>query len=354
MYKNYTNLKDDFAIDLLLTISKSDSLEYTDEVRIHLRHLLMAGVLSLDFIENNLNESNMNRDWCWKTVSFSPNLTLDFLKKHVDKSWDWKAISKNNIINNNFVDKYPDKSYCWFSLTQNRSITISEDFVRKYCYKNLDWKLLSSHEDISLDFISDLRLDVAGSSTRPKWHSWEISKRKDLTMAFITKYKDCNFNWNAIVKNENLPLESLINLLENLGKIQWGFWYYLSLRNDISEDIIEKYPLKRWNWWWISKNKNINIDIVKRHPNWNWDWAYLPVNPNITLQIIKDNPEFPWNLKNITSNLTNKMINEWTDKNRNKYISARRIHRFWRDVNYNPCYKRARNNLLKNLEVSTD
>ena len=233
--------------------------------------------------------------------------------------------------NDVFYGHPPEELNIWFSLTQNRSITISEDFVRKYCYKNLGWKLLSSHGDISLDFISDLRLDVDGSSTRPKWHSWELSKRKDLTMGFITKFKDCNFNWNAIVKNEHLPLESLINLLENLGKTQWGFWYYLSLRDDISEEIIEKYPLKRWNWWWISKNKNINIDIVKRYPNWNWDWAYLPVNPNITLQIIKDDPEFSCNLKNITSNLTNKMINEWIDKNRNKYISVRWIHRFWCD-----------------------
>ena len=350
MYKNYTNLKDDFALDLLLTIGKSDKLEFTDEIRYHLRHLILGGILSLDFIETNLNDDNINNDWNWRIVSSSPNLTKQFLEKHIDKGWDWKVISSSNLIDNDFIDKYSEKDYCWPSITRNESIIISEDFVKKYCSKNLDWKFLSSHPNIALQLIADLKIDLAGVKTRPKWHSWEVSKRDDLTIEFVSRFSEYNFNWNAIVKNKNISIESIIQLLDKLGKKQWGLWYYLSLRDDITESIIEKYPLKRWNWWWISRHENIDIEVVKRHPDWNWDWTYLPVNPNITLDIIKNYPEFPWNLKHVTSKLTGKMITDWIGKNRTRYIAARRIHRFWRDVNYDPSYKRARENLIKNLD----
>ena len=351
MFKNYTSLKDDFALDLLLTISKTNKLVFNDEIRTHLKDLLIAGILSLDFIEKYLNDSNQNYNWSWKTVSLSPNLTLEFITKHADKSWDWKVISKNTIITNDFIDKYPDKPYCWSSITTNKSIKITEEFVRKYFRKNLDWKFLSSHPNISFKLIEDLEYTLCGETKRPEWHSWEISRRPDINLNFIYKFKDCNFNWNAIVRNENLPIIDIIELLEITKKTQWGFWYYLSLRDDITEEVIKKYPLKRWNWWWISKHKNIDLGVVLRNPDWNWDWSYLPVNPNITLQQIKEYPNLPWNLKNITSNLTSNMIDTWVVENRIKFISARRIHRFWRDVNYNPLYKKARLNIIANLNV---
>ena len=349
MYKNYNSLKDDFAYDLLFTINKNDHLEFNDETRSHLRNLLVAGILSLKFIEDNLNDNNMNQDWNWKVASRSPHLTLDFVLKHIDKGLDWKHISSCNFINNDFIDKYPDKSYCWKSLTVNDSIIITEDFVSKYCYKPLDWKFLSAHPSISINFIDKLDLNVGGNLIKPNWFSWEVSKRKDITIQFITKYKDFNFNWNAIIKNENINIIDMIELLDKLKKTQWGFWYYMSLRDDITEEVLEKYPYKRWNWWWISKHKNITFEVVKRHPDWNWDWAYLPTNPNITLDMIKDNMDMPWNFKHITSNLSNNMIDNWVNINRRELIASRRIHRFWRDVNYNPIYKRARHNIIKKL-----
>ena len=153
MYKNYNSLKDDFAYDLLFTINKNDQLEFNDETRGHLRNLLVAGILSLKFIEDNLNDDNINQDWNWKIASRSPNLTLDFVIKHIDKGLDWKYISSCNFITNDFIDKYPDKSYCWQSLTVNDSIIITEDFVSKYRYKPLDWKFLSGHPAISINFI---------------------------------------------------------------------------------------------------------------------------------------------------------------------------------------------------------
>ena len=44
----------------LFTINKNDQLEFNDETRGHLRNLLVAGILSLKFIEDNLNKKILN------------------------------------------------------------------------------------------------------------------------------------------------------------------------------------------------------------------------------------------------------------------------------------------------------
>ena len=65
MYKNYNSLKDDFAYDLLFTINKNDQLEFNDETRGHLRNLLVAGILSLKFIEiSNTTQVNYVKSLC--------------------------------------------------------------------------------------------------------------------------------------------------------------------------------------------------------------------------------------------------------------------------------------------------
>ena len=51
-----------------------------------------------------------------------------------------------------------------------------------------------------------------------------------------------------------------------------------------------------------------------------------------------------------SDNLVSQSFNRAQFFERRSKIAALRVHRFWRDVNYNPIYKRARNNLLKNLK----
>ena len=45
----------------ILTTCKNDHLEFNDETRSHLRNLLVAGILSLKFIEDNLNDKKNTR-----------------------------------------------------------------------------------------------------------------------------------------------------------------------------------------------------------------------------------------------------------------------------------------------------
>ena len=40
-------------------------------------------------------ESNPDKPWDWECISENPNITFEFVKKHIDKPWDWGAISHN-------------------------------------------------------------------------------------------------------------------------------------------------------------------------------------------------------------------------------------------------------------------
>ena len=39
-----------------------------------------------------------NKDWNWEAVSLNPNLTFEFVKKHIDKPWNWEDISQNYLL----------------------------------------------------------------------------------------------------------------------------------------------------------------------------------------------------------------------------------------------------------------
>ena len=354
MYKTYNDLKSDFITEFLSVISRKSSLKLDKGDQKHINNLIKTELFPLDYFEKNVNNVCDNFDWRWRLFSQNPNLTLAFVEKNIDEDWDWKELSRKVFLTNDFINKYHYKPFSWILVTQNASIKKSEDFVRRYHHHDLNWKLLSSCPDIPIDFISIFEVCINEANpnltSKPPWHWWEVSKRKDLTIDFLNKVKHFNLDWTSITKNESLSLDRLIELLDGLDKIQWGYWYYLSLRNDITEEIINKYPQKNWNWWWISQNKSMNWDIIKRNPHWKWDWSYIPLNPNITLDIIKENPGCPWDFRNISRHLEPTMVHNWIECHRFKIIAARRIHRFIRDVTYNPVYKYARKKLEEEYE----
>ena len=349
MYKNYSDLECDYLDKLIHVVKNSVNNDERRNNRYHksyLSDLVKTKLVPLKFIKKHYDYK-----WCWKSITQNPNLTLQFVIEYIDKEWDWKYMSRLHFITNEFINRYHDKPFCWTTITQNPSIHISEDFIMRHYNKNLNWKLLSRHPNISLEFISSTITSDSKYNSYLLWHWWEVSKHPNINAIYINQFKNFNLNWGAIVKNLNIPLEELLDILDSMDLKKWGQWYYLSVRDDITEEIIMKYPHKPWNWWWISKHKNITWDVIKRHPDWNWDWSYVPCNPNITLDIIINNKEYPWKLINITKNINLDMREDWMDKERLKIIAARRIHRFWRDVNYNPNYNRARKKLLFNLEL---
>ena len=57
---------------------------------------------------------------------------------------------------------------------------------------------------------------------------------------------------------------------------------------NITTDIIEKYPDKPWSWEHITYNPNISPEYIENNLDKPWKWSYMDYNDNITLEFIEN------------------------------------------------------------------
>ena len=67
---------------------------------------------------------------------------------------------------------------------------------------------------------------------------------------------------------------------------------------DVWQEIWFQYILDNlnlpWNWFNLSRNENVTWELIQKYPNLPWDYQGLSGNPNITLKIIKENSHKKW------------------------------------------------------------
>ena len=88
------------------------------------------------------------------------------------------------------------------------------------------------------------------------------------------------------------------------------------------------------------------LDLVEEMFKYNLTLSIMKV----TYYVNKIDSEFSDSESIDSDNLVSQSSNRAQFFERRSKMAALRVHRFWRDVNYNPIYKRARNNLLNNLK----
>ena len=61
----------------------------------------------------------------YSDLSFCENLTIDFVKKHIDKPWDWENLSYNDDFSTpEIVEANPEMPWDWTGLTDNINFTM--------------------------------------------------------------------------------------------------------------------------------------------------------------------------------------------------------------------------------------
>ena len=275
---------------------------------------------------------NKDYHWDFSSLSHLQNILEEPRLLQLDKNWDWIYISEHAKWIN--TDKEEDRLFKKFldkfsfeKLSFRTDINLSEEVIKKYDSNyNWDWKALTENTSIqySLAFIDEY--------IGKPWHWDVISTRDDLTMDFLEKHKDmdwdwyivtskahyvpsvqllkyiedCNgkINWDAISVNSNLTLEVIreyksdidwdayvennpqfFEISDNLVKFindyeQYISWDVLNKRVGvgITTDFLESFPLYiDWRNASLSQSLKFTVDLVKRYEN-KWYWNELSKN----------------------------------------------------------------------------
>jgi hypothetical protein len=121
----------------------SCSNNYTNNVEryVYFRRLSMKDDLSLEYIEENINEM-----WDWTELTRNKNLTEWFIDKYIDKNWDMDYLSM--CVPPEIVKKYPDRGWNYTYLQVNPLMPI--DYIPE---SKLNWELASLNPTITFEYI---------------------------------------------------------------------------------------------------------------------------------------------------------------------------------------------------------
>jgi len=60
---------------------------------------------------------------------------------------------------------------------------------------------------------------------------------------------------------------------------EYYYWEEISKNPNLTIEWIEKYPDKNWNWKEISKNLNLTIEFVDKYHDKDWNWNRIARHP---------------------------------------------------------------------------
>jgi hypothetical protein len=255
--------------------------------------------------------SELTSDWYQFHLSNNPNLTFDFIQTH-DYAWNlWGLIQNKNIplqylLNTNFkVNEnsiynkilYFDLSYC---------PNLTWDFIKKHLDKHWDWPILIQHPCITLDIVIEFNLWHENFSVNPNvtmeivtenpnfgWDYDVMSSNPNLTWKFITECEIEKWNWYEISKHKNITWQIIF---EN-PKMPWDN-YGLSMNPNIE---LKTFISKEYSD--FTKNTVVNISnckdltwrVVRDHPDnhdayrWNWDILSRNIfNKKMSIQLFRN------------------------------------------------------------------
>jgi hypothetical protein len=221
--------------------------------------------LTLEFIKKNKNilQNNM--------LSKNIVITMQFVEDNLDINWDWTELSLYNLyINENYLIKYKN-NWDFDALSINSCIDFN--IIKKYydfkwnldlfCLNpNLTIKIIKDNPDINWDWCGILRNilvidDELISCCPDKSILNQLSHNKNLTMEIIKKYKFINWKYYILSDKINFDFEFIKQYYSYLS------FPLLSDNKYINSDVIIKYIDKSWSLHNIIKNENIKLyDIM--------------------------------------------------------------------------------------------
>jgi hypothetical protein len=344
--------------------------EYTDKW--DWKKLSSNKAITMDIIEENADIP-----WSKRLVVLNPNLTWDFIIKHIEyyknDLWTWEFISAHKCVTMETVKSHPDLPWNYKYLSQNLSITI--DCVLERINLPWDWYALSRHPNMTWDIVQ--------TNNELPWSKIALSANPNITLDIIKDNFHVDWYYEHFIMNVNLTYDIVKNnpglpfnayRILNTHYLQSCPWYinvtdltwdtsnykmckslYLRfcifLNPNTTWDIVINNPNKPWDYSELSMNQNITWDIVKASQDKSWNYSLLSLNQNITWDIVIDNPNTKWNWVNLSSNPS---IFKLTDQDVKFISTVRYIQDMWRNALYNPKYTICRKRIMREFNELGD
>lgn len=199
-------------------------------------------------------------------ISCNENISVKFILENPTLcNWDWIQISERatlyEIENLNGFWNFYD------GLSYNKNLTM--DFILKNRNENWNWQILSEFININ---------DISNTMFLPYNFYSGISFNDSLTPKFVLKNSNEDWNWNALSR-----IMSLDFIMAN-PNLKWNY-KNVCVQADI------KFVLANLDksLCWKTLSEVIPINDIKLHPNLPWDYSEIAKNITLTSEFIRDN-----------------------------------------------------------------
>lgn len=226
------------------------------------------------------------------------------------------------------LHKFPNKDWDWISISKNPNIT--EEFVLshlelpwrwEHLHSKISIKIIQNNPELQWDYswINNLFLTKEDINTYiDKLHGNSLSGNPNITEDIILKYPRKRWNLSELSKNPNISIKFIEKYLIEKNPFDGSIIGFkkICLNPNISEEFILKH-FHLLNLTELSQNSNLPDSIILQYPTAKWHWESL--SKNRSLKFIKDNlnndigKSLVYNLNTLKSNpnIYNEVIIEY-------------------------------------------
>ena len=279
-------------------------------------------------------------------ISCHPSVTIDIIETHPEFPWNIEGLSENPHVTPKFVEKYPH----FHGMSWNHGkLALHPNFVRYFLEK---WRPLHSDNDgiITLYGFFHVTYTTLRQWILPIWDWRHLSGYANFTD--ITRYPMHPWEWDILTLNKNIRIDEIISHPE----LEWKTDNILR-RVDITPEIVSHAGFKL-DHPYILGNPKLPTVWFSKYPE--LPYRHSLCNPNVPLEWFRTyykNPNTDHSDYTYLSNPYQQFgCNSlegfrplWIEDKRRRHMAAFRIHRFWRDVCWNPVYSHARRHIFSYL-----
>ncbi len=264
----------------------------------------------MHYITKNMNITeqiildNPAIEW-YNVTNINPNISLEFVEKYYLKDLP-------NCINltEELIEKYPYRDWYWGTIAQSGNISIS--FIRKhidkfpntiedYKYWGNQWMMLSLNTNFKPQDIFnnlDLPWKFEWLSMNPIFSIKDIKDNINLPWDYTYLLVNSNINYKDIYLNPELNWDRYyIPYIKNFPEEILNLPYPINF--DCKNKIIPTLPASYLDC--LVESPSITLEIIEKYPDFPWQYnnniSCLPYNPNITPEFIKKHPELNLEMK---------------------------------------------------------